>query len=124
MKNSVREETLTVLKGTALLTAISLGISALLGKLDFPLFWGFIFGSAYSVFNFYMIGRAIERSFKRSPESASTYMTAQYFLRFVITAAVIYIGMKVSFINFLGVIIPLIFPKLTIFASKIIRKRR
>ena len=115
-------ETKKVAKGTAILTGISLFICLLSGKFDIPIILGFLLGSVYSVYNFYRMGKSIEKSFNMPSHKAQGYMTSQYFLRLLCTGLVIFIGFWVDYINYFGIIIPLIFPKLTIFFSEIFRK--
>ncbi|MEG1621289.1 MAG: ATP synthase subunit I [Oscillospiraceae bacterium] len=122
MNSVVKKETLSIAKGTIILVAVSIGISALIGKLDFPLLLGFLIGGTHAIINFYLIGRSIEKSFEKSPNNASGYMAGQYFIRYFITALVILLGIYVDFINYIGIIIPLIFPKLVLLYSKIFRK--
>ena len=118
----VIKETISVFKGTAILTAISLIICLISKILTLSLFLGFLLGGVYAVFNFYRLGKSIENMLNMPPAKAQTYMTGQYFLRLLTTGLVIFIGFKVDFINYFGIIIPLIFPKLTLFFCEIFRK--
>lgn len=115
-------ETKTVAKGTVILTGISLFVCLLMGEFNIPTILGFLLGSIYSVYNFYRMGKTIEKSFNMPPHKAQGYMTSQYFIRLICTGLVIFIGFYVDYINYFGIIIPLIFPKLTIFFSEIFRK--
>ncbi len=118
----VINETIQIAKGTSVLVVVSLIICIFTDAFNLPMILGFLIGGAYSVFNFYRLGKSIENMFKMPPAKAQTYMTGQYFVRLFTTGLVIFIGFKVDFINYFGIIISLIFPKLTLFFSEIFRK--
>ena len=109
-------------KGTAILTLASIIISLFFHLFSLQLLLGFVLGGIYTVFNFYRLGKSIENMLEMPPAKAQTYMTGQYFLRLLTTGLVIFISFKADFINYFGIIIPLIFPKLTLFFCEIFRK--
>lgn len=118
----VIKETIQIAKGTAILVLCSLIVCIFTNAFNLPMILGFLIGGVYAVFNFYRLGKSIENMLKMPPAKAQTYMTGQYFVRLFTTGLVIFIGFKVDFINYFGIIISLIFPKLTLFFSEIFRK--
>lgn len=93
-----------------------------LGYLNLPFILGLFCGTAYAVLNFFILGRTVEIALDRPPAKAQRYMAGQYFVRMGLTAVVIIIAIKVDFINVLGVILPLLYPRLALSIHHIFRK--
>lgn len=98
----------------AALNAAMLAVCALTGRLDSPMLLGMLIGNAYAAVHFILIGVAAERVVQLTPAEAQRQMAAAYFLRLMLMSVVIIVGMKANFINALGVIVPLFFPKLSL----------
>lgn len=122
MTDDIKKEIISVAKGTCVLVGVSLLISLLIGKLDFSLFLGFIIGGINAIFNFYLLALAAIKCVAEAHKNAHRFMASRYFMRMAITTLVIIIGLYADFINCIGIIIPLVFPKLTLYYSKILRK--
>jgi len=119
----VISEAKILLKGTALLAAIMLVIALIAGYLNSAFIIGALFGCLYTLLNFILMGYAVNKSVTApSPAKAQAYMAVSYFLRYAITAAVIYIALKAEYLNAVAVIIPLFFPKIIFIFNSIFRK--
>jgi len=119
----VISEAKKLLKGTVLLAFLMLVAAAFAGYFNLAFILGALFGCVYAIINFLLMGYAVNKSVAASsPSKAQVYMAASYFLRYAITAAVIYIALKADYLNAAAVIIPLFFPKIIFIFNSIFRK--
>ena len=118
----VREELKKLIPGCAILTAIMLIICAPAGIFSSRLLLGALFSYVYSLLYFYMQGVSVVKALQMDPEQARKYMPAQYFLRYFITAVVLFVALKAK-LHILGVVLPLFFPKLVILFHHVFKKK-
>lgn len=98
----------------AALNLAMLAVSLVTGYLDGAMVLGLLLGNAYAAVHFILIGVAAKAVVKLTPQEAQRWMAASYFLRMMLTSVVIIVGFKAPFINALGVILPLFFPKISL----------
>ena len=118
----VLEEMRKLLPGVALLAALTLGGAALLGRFSAAFVLGVALGVLFSFFHFWLIGVSSAQVAQLPAAAAQRKMTTGYFLRFALMALAIFLAIKAPFINGWGFIIPLFFPKLTLYGKAIFRK--
>ena len=70
-QKTIVRETRRIAIGVAALLAVMLIVYALLGKFTFGVALGALMGSAYGVFNFFMLGMTIQRAGKETDEAAA-----------------------------------------------------
>ncbi len=68
-------------------------------------FFGLVLGFLFSVFKFYLLKRTLNHSLTMSKNQSILYTNANYFLRFLLTGVVFYIGATNSSVDFFGVIV-------------------
>lgn len=100
--------------------AVMLGFF-LAGKMAFSVPLGLIGGSLFSALNFHLLGMAVEKSVKKEPDKASSFMKISYFLRYALMAVVLFAGAKSGYFNIICLIIPLTYPRIIV-TFKYIRK--
>ena len=93
----------------------------LAGEMAFSVPLGLIGGSLFSALNFHLLGMAVEKSVKKEPDKASSFMKISYFLRYALMAVVLFAGAKSGYFNIICLIIPLIYPRIIV-TFKYIRK--
>lgn len=108
--------------GILLCDGVFLLVSLGFGFFSAELFSGMALGTAYAIIHFLLLGTSVASAMKKNPRQAQIQMTVQYFIRMILTAFVILIGFAVDFINPLGVVVPLFFPKIVLYAQSIFRK--
>lgn len=59
---AVKQETLKIAVGTAILSALMLIVFALIGKFDYTVFWGTLLGAAFAVGNFFVLGLSVQKA--------------------------------------------------------------
>lgn len=103
------------------ITICILGIAVLGGTVAFNYFdstvlYGFLFGSLYTLANFTLLGTISAKAVTMLPHRARQHMMLNYFIRYLLTAIVIYVGFKAPYIDGFVVIIMLFAPKITYYA--------
>lgn len=117
--NSVRETQITVVK-ILIAVIVALGIMGFVFlKEPLPFLMGLIFGSAISALNFFQLANTLNRAVKMHPGKAQTFTVTQYFIRYFITAIVIYVSIVAPYINILGTVVGLLIIKFVIFATNL-----
>ncbi|MBE0449888.1 MAG: ATP synthase subunit I [Clostridia bacterium] len=117
--NSVRQTQITVVKALAAVIAVLGILGFVFLKEPVPFMMGLIFGSAISALNFFQLANTLNRAVKMHPGKAQTFAVTQYFIRYVITAIVIYISIVAPYINIIGTVMGLLTIKLIIFATNL-----
>lgn len=117
--NSVRQTQITVVKILVAVTAVIGIMGFVLLKEPVPFLMGLIFGSAISALNFFQLANTLNRAVKMHPGKAQTFAVVQYFIRYFITAIVIYVSIVAPYINIIGTVIGLLTIKFVIFAANL-----
>ncbi len=101
-------------RGMLPLVLVTYGVFALLGYWQWQTIVSILLGTAYALLNFYQIGQSALRAaaFYRTPERAQRSMVRGYLTRYVLTATLIVISMKVPWLNPAAVVIPLFYTKI------------
>lgn len=98
---------------------LTLTVGLLCGAGFFSMLISLLFGSLFTLANFYLLGTLCQKACTKTPESAKRYMQLNYAVRFFLTAVVIFAAFKLTYLNPAGVVLPLFAPKLTYFAVAI-----
>ncbi|CAH2215011.1 ATP synthase subunit I [Tepidibacter aestuarii] len=75
---------------------------------------GLAFGSIFSILNLRLLSLALEKAVNMNPGKAQGYVLSRYIMRLIITALVLLISLKATYINIIGTIIGLLLPKISI----------
>lgn len=98
------------------MTAVMLIVFLVLNKIDYTVLLGSLVGAGYAVLNFFLMGLAVQRSvLKKTPEEAKLVLQNSYTKRLLLLVAVVIIGIKVPYFNWITVVVPQFFPRITIF---------
>lgn len=107
---------------TAILGIVQILITIPVGYFGYPAVLGTLVGCALAVLNFSLMGIVLERCMSANG-AAGGLMGVGYILRLAIIAAVVVWAMKVHYLNYVCVIIPLIFPQVSIFIINAVSKK-
>lgn len=122
MSNTLKREILNILLVVLIFGIVQMLITIPLGYFGLAAIFGTLLGCAVAVFNFALMGIILEQCIEK--QSGASYMAGfGYIFRLVIIAAAVVWAMKVTYLNYVCVVIPLIFPQLAIFIINIIRKK-
>ena len=111
-------EVLKEIRKIALITlgaiAAMIAVFAVCGHFSWGVVWGGLLGGAVSVVNFFLLAVTIEKSLAKGAKGAQGFMGLSYILRMAMIAAVLIFAIKNESLNYLAVIIPLVFPQIII----------
>lgn len=115
LQKAVVQETLRIAAGTLALAALMNGVFALLGKWDITVLWGTLLGCAAAVLNFILLGVTVQMMAADGNEKRGKLkLQLSYSLRMLAMLAVVVLGIKLSCFSWPAVVLPLLFPRITI----------
>ena len=112
-KNIMKEIGKTALY-TAGLVAVMLIIYALMGKFTFSVLVSGVLGGTVAMANLFLLAVTIEKAVAKSEGKARGVMGASYILRLAFIAGVVIFAIKNEYLNYVAVVIPLVFPQIII----------
>lgn len=116
IEQAVKTETRRIAIGVACMGVVMLVVFAVLNRLDYTVLLGVLLGCGYAILNFFLMALAVQRSVAReTPEESRAVIQRSYTRRLILLAAVIIVGVKVPYFNWISTIVPLFFPRITIF---------
>lgn len=113
-----------IIKWLIIIDILILGISFVFLKEPLSFAYGLIFGSAISGLNFLELGATLRRAVTLPPDKAQGYATRKYFVRYIVSAVVIYISIVAPYINVLGTIVGMSIIKTIIFATNLFNDKQ
>lgn len=105
--------------GVLLGSAVMVGIFALCGQFSWSVVWGALLGSAVAILNFVYLGVSVQKAAANTDRSMLV-MKSSYTVRMLIAAAALVVGFASPVFHWLAVIIPLLLPRVTIYAMQIL----
>ena len=91
-----------------------------LGRFDYTVLLGNLLGGGWAILNFFLMALAVQKSVKKElPQEAKLVLQNSYTKRLLFSVAILLIGIKVEYFNWISVVIPLIFPRITIAIIKL-----
>ena len=107
---------------TLILAVVQIIITVPAGYFGSAAVFGTLLGSVVAIMNFTFMGIILERSLSNS-KAASGFMGIGYILRLAFIGAAVIWAMKVDYLNYVCVIVPLVFPQISIFIINAVRKK-
>ncbi len=114
---TVLRETRRIAIGEAALLAVMLIVYAALGRFALSVALGGVIGSAYAVFNFFMLGMTVQKAMTLREENealATMQLRSSYSMRMVGMLVVCVVAFSLPFVDGLACVIPMAFPRITI----------
>ena len=140
---AVKQETLKIAVGTAILACVMVLVFVLAGRFDISVIWGALLGVASAVGNFFLMALSVQQAAERmngaqvaplpaegdeepplsdEAKQARQRMQLSYTGRMLLLAGIAIVAVLVPGINALACILCLLFPRMVIFAEGIFRK--
>ncbi len=115
IQKAVRDETIHIALGVIALSLVMQVVFFLIGQWSMSVLWGNLFGGAYAVFNFFMLGLTVQKVANEGDEKrGKSWMQFSYSTRMFGTVVVVFLGITLSIFNWVAVLIPQFFPRITI----------
>ena len=119
IQKAILDETRHIALGVLAADVVMCAVFFLLGKFDYTVVLGAVWGSAFAVGNFFFMGLAVQKAMDMG-EGVKKYMQRNYALRMVFCAAGMVMGIKIPVFHPVAALVPFLFPKLVIYAMQII----
>ena len=123
----VLRETLTVLIGELIGTALMYGIYALLGKFSVPVLLGGLVGTVLATGNFFFMAvvatLAADRAEQQDVEGGKRMLKGSYPLRLLVLAGVLEACALSGWFDVLAMALPLVFVRFTLTIAEFIKKK-
>lgn len=118
--NALKQTKWMVIKWLVILNLVFVGLGFLFLKEPVAFALGLVFGSAISGLNFFELANTLNRAVSMPPDKAQGFTTVKYFVRYIVTAVVIYVSIVAPYINVLGTILGLVIIKIVILGSNLL----
>lgn len=123
----VLKETLLVLAGVLICTALMCGVYALLGRFDLSVLLGGLVGMLLSCGNFFFMAMiatlAADKAEQQDAEGGKKLMKSSYPIRILVLAAVLILCAKSGYFNVLALALPLAFVRPVLMILEFFRKK-
>lgn len=117
------DKTVKLIKDIIKLDAITLlilsGVTSLFYEDKSSVFLGYLFGGLVGILAFILLARTLQKASVMSPQMANKYARNQYFVRMIIYAAVILVGIEADYLNTVTVVIGLLSIKFVIYFKEV-----
>lgn len=124
-QETVLRETKRIAVGVFSMLAIMLIVYAALGRFSLAVLLGGLIGALYAVLNFLLLGMTVQKVAEMREENeelARMQMKSSYNMRMVIMILLIVVAFALPFVDGLACMIPMLFPRLTIFVLQLTGK--
>ena len=117
---AVKLESKLIAIGVLAMSVIMEIVFVVLGRFDYTVLLGNLLGGGWAILNFFLMALAVQKSVKKElPQEAKLVLQNSYTKRLLFSVAILLIGIKVEYFNWISVVIPLIFPRITIAIIKL-----
>ena len=117
---AVKLESKRIAIGVLAMSVIMEIVFVVLGRIDYTVLLGNLLGGGWAILNFFLMALAVQKSVKKDlPQEAKLVLQNSYTRRLLLSVAILLIGIKVEYFNWISVVIPLIFPRITIAIIKL-----
>ena len=119
-QQSIVKETKRIGVGTVIMLVVMLAVYAFLGKFTFGVLLGGLLGSAYAIFNFFMLGMTLQKAASMTDQQmAHMKVRSSYSTRMIGMLILAVVAFTLPFVEGIPCLIALLFPRATIFVLQV-----
>ena len=119
-QQSIVKETKRIAVGTVIMLVVMLAVYAVLGKFTVGVLLGGLLGSAYAIFNFFLLGMTLQKSASMTDQQmAHMKVRSSYSTRMIGMLILAVVAFALPFVEGIPCLIALLFPRATIFALQV-----
>lgn len=111
---TVIRETLYIAAFVIFMSVLMQAVFLIIGKWDYTVILGNLFGAAIAVLNFLLMGLTIQKAVLKEQKSASLMMRVSQAIRLLVIVAAVILGAVLKCFNLWAMIIPLLFPRVAV----------
>ncbi len=121
VQQATKRETAHIAVGTLAFSAVMNLVFALLGRWDLTVLWGTLLGGGFAVLNFFLLGLSIQKLAAAADEKRGrAALQLSYSTRMLAAVLVAALAVALPCFSWPAAVIPLFFPRLTIFAMQLL----
>ena len=115
---AVKLETKHIAIGVASMTILMEIVFLVIGKFDYTVLLGGLLGAAIAILNFFWMALDVQKAVLRdTPDEAKLVMHNSKQKRLLLMAVIAFVGIKPLGLHWAALLIPLFFPRITIFVK-------
>ena len=119
-QQSIVKETKRIGVGTVIMLVVMLAVYAVLGKFTIGVLLGGLLGSAYAIFNFFMLGMTLQKAASMTDQQmAHMKVRSSYSTRMIGMLILAVVAFALPFVEGIPCLIALLFPRATIFVLQV-----
>lgn len=119
-QQSIVKETKRIGVGTVIMLVVMLAVYAVLGKFTVGVLLGGLLGSAYAIFNFFMLGMTLQKAASMTDQQmAHMKVRSSYSTRMIGMLILAVVAFALPFVEGIPCLIALLFPRVTIFVLQV-----
>lgn len=119
-QQSIVKETKRIAVGTVIMLVVMLAVYAVLGKFTVGVLLGGLLGSAYAIFNFFMLGMTLQKAASMTDQQmAHMKVRSSYSTRMIGMLILAVVAFALPFVEGIPCLIALLFPRATIFVLQV-----
>ena len=119
-QQSIVKETKRIAVGTVIMLVAMLAVYAVLGKFTVGVLLGGLLGSAYAIFNFFMLGMTLQKAASMTDQQmAHMKVRSSYSTRMIGMLVLAVVAFALPFVEGIPCLIALLFPRATILAIQV-----
>ena len=119
-QQSIVKETKRIAVGTVIMLVVMLAVYAVLGKFTVGVLLGGLLGSAYAIFNFFMLGMTLQKAASMTDQQmAHMKVRSSYSTRMIGMLVLAVVAFALPFVEGIPCLIALLFPRATIFTLQV-----
>lgn len=119
-QQSIVQETKRIAVGTVIMLVVMLAVYAVLGKFTVGVLLGGLLGSAYAIFNFFMLGMTLQKAASMTDQQmAHMKVRSSYSTRMIGMLILAVVAFALPFVEGIPCLIALLFPRATIFVLQV-----
>ena len=114
------KETKRIAVGTVIMLVVMLAVYAVLGKFTVGVLLGGLLGSAYAIFNFFLLGMTLQKAASMTDQQmAHMKVRSSYSTRMIGMLILAVVAFALPFVEGIPCLIALLFPRATIFVLQV-----
>ena len=119
-QQSIVKETKRIAVGTVIMLVVMLAVYAVLGKFTVGVLLGGLLGSAYAIFNFFMLGMTLQKAASMTDQQmAHMKVRSSYSTHMIGMLILAVVAFALPFVEGIPCLIALLFPRATIFVLQV-----
>lgn len=120
----VLKETKYIATFAAIFSVLMQAVFLIIGKWDYTVLLGNLWGAAVAVGNFFVMGLYVQKAVSQEEKEAKQTIKASQSMRFAAMVLLTGIGVVTPFFNWIAVVVPLVFPSVAIYLRPIVDKNK